>query len=106
TVPPNGLLIRFQRTVRPTLPYASVAPITATVWGEKIASSGFLAACSTSPDRFNPAFGSLTGRSPGPSYECTALDFVAARRVRCADHAFHRGKVRTADPTGSLYKQR
>ena len=39
TVPPNGLLIRFQRTVRPTLPYFSVAPMTATVLGAKIASS-------------------------------------------------------------------
>src|SRR5271157_3494986 len=40
TVPPNGLLIRFQRTARPTLPCFSVAPITATVRGAKIASSG------------------------------------------------------------------
>ena len=31
TVPPNGLLIRFHRIVRPTLPAFSVAPITATV---------------------------------------------------------------------------
>ena len=39
-MPPNGLLIRFQRTARPTLPCFSVAPITATVAGAKIASSG------------------------------------------------------------------
>ena len=40
TVPPNGLLIRFQRIVRPTLPGFSVAPMTATLRGAKIASSG------------------------------------------------------------------
>jgi hypothetical protein len=36
TVPPNRLLMRFQITVRPTLPAFSVAPITATVLGEKM----------------------------------------------------------------------
>ena len=35
TVPPKGLLIRFQRIVRPTLPAVSVAPMTATVFGAK-----------------------------------------------------------------------
>ena len=35
TVPPNGLLMRFHRMVRPTLPAFSVAPTTATVPGEK-----------------------------------------------------------------------
>ena len=39
TVPPNGLLTRFHMIVRPTLPGRSVAPITATVSGRKIASS-------------------------------------------------------------------
>ena len=48
TVPPNGLLIRFQRTMRPTLPGLSVAPITATVRGAKIASSGLRRVCRTS----------------------------------------------------------
>jgi hypothetical protein len=38
-VPPNGLLIRFQRIVRPTLSSFSDAPMTATVFGAKIASS-------------------------------------------------------------------
>src|SRR5437764_4143979 len=46
TVPPNGLDIRFQRIVRPTLPGVSVAPITATVWGEKNTFRGELF-CST-----------------------------------------------------------
>ena len=40
TVPPKGLLTRFQSRVRPTLPRASVAPITAILRGSKIASSG------------------------------------------------------------------
>jgi hypothetical protein len=40
TVPPKGLLMRFQRIVRPTLPVASVAPTTATVFGAKNTSSG------------------------------------------------------------------
>jgi hypothetical protein len=40
TVPPNGLLIRFHKMVRPTVPGRSVAPTTATVFGEKSASSG------------------------------------------------------------------
>jgi hypothetical protein len=39
TVPPNGLETRFHMIVRPTLPGRSVAPITATVSGRKIASS-------------------------------------------------------------------
>src|SRR5215211_5086199 len=39
TVPPNGLLTRFHMIVRPTLPGRSVAPITATVSGRKIASN-------------------------------------------------------------------
>ncbi len=39
TAPPNGLLIKFQRIVRPTLLTLSVAPMTATFFGEKIASS-------------------------------------------------------------------
>jgi len=40
TAPPNGLLTRFQRIVRPTLPAFSVAPMTATLRGAKIASRG------------------------------------------------------------------
>ncbi len=40
TVPPKGLLMRFQSTVRPTLPGVSVAPMTATERGRKMASSG------------------------------------------------------------------
>ncbi len=35
TVPPNGLLSRFQSNERPTLPGRSEAPITATLWGMK-----------------------------------------------------------------------
>jgi hypothetical protein len=35
TVPPKGLLMRFHRIVRPTLPTFSVAPITATFCGAK-----------------------------------------------------------------------
>src|SRR5688500_5922652 len=37
TVPPNDVLIRFHRIVRPTLPSRSVAPTTATLCGAKIA---------------------------------------------------------------------
>src|SRR3990172_5385148 len=40
TAPPNGLLIRFHRTVRPTLPFFSVAPMTATDRGRNSGSSG------------------------------------------------------------------
>jgi hypothetical protein len=40
TVPPNGLLIKFHKTVRPTLPNFSVAPIKATFFGAKNVSSG------------------------------------------------------------------
>ena len=48
TVPPKGLLIRFHRMVRPTLPWVSVAPMTATVLGAKMASSGWRVYCRTS----------------------------------------------------------
>ena len=41
TVPPKGVLMRFHRIVRPTLPGVSVAPITATFSGEKNTSSGW-----------------------------------------------------------------
>ena len=41
TVPPNGLVTRFQSTVRPTVPGFSVAPMTATVLGEKKTSRGW-----------------------------------------------------------------
>ena len=51
TVPPNGLLSRFQSSVRPTLLAVSVAPITATVDGEKIASSGCRSCRRTSCDK-------------------------------------------------------
>jgi hypothetical protein len=40
TVPPKGLLIKFHSSVRPTLSSFSVAPITATLRGLKIASNG------------------------------------------------------------------
>ena len=39
TLPANGPLIKFQKIDRPTLPVVSVAPITATVRGSKMASS-------------------------------------------------------------------
>lgn len=39
TVPPNGWVRTFHISVRPTVPGLSVAPITATRRGEKIASS-------------------------------------------------------------------
>src|SRR5215207_6919330 len=39
TVPPNGLLTRFHMIVRPTLPSRSLAPITATASGRKMASN-------------------------------------------------------------------
>src|SRR5437764_554645 len=42
TAPPNGLVTRFQRMVRPTLPAVSVAPITATFCGAKNTSRGEL----------------------------------------------------------------
>ncbi len=40
TMPPNGLLTRFQITLRPTLPGVSVAPITAIALGVKKTSIG------------------------------------------------------------------
>src|SRR5579859_3251767 len=41
TVPPKGWLIRFQSSVRPTLPAFSVAPITAMLFGSKMALRGW-----------------------------------------------------------------
>ena len=41
TVPPKGWLIRLRKMVRPTLPSVSDAPMTATLRGEKITSSGW-----------------------------------------------------------------
>ena len=41
TVPPKGLVIKFQSRFRPTLPGFSLAPMTATVLGAKMASNGF-----------------------------------------------------------------
>jgi hypothetical protein len=43
--------MRFQRTVRPTLPSFSVAPMTATEWGRKSGSRGWRVACRTSEAR-------------------------------------------------------
>ena len=40
TVPPNGFDTRFHMIVRPTLPGRSLAPMTATISGRKMASSG------------------------------------------------------------------
>src|SRR6266487_3731426 len=54
TVPPKGLEIRFQRMVRPTLPCVSVAPMTATFFGAKIASSGLASNLRTSAARSKP----------------------------------------------------
>jgi hypothetical protein len=50
TVPPNGLLSRFQRTERPTLPGRSDAPITATLLGRNNGSSGWLSERYTSEE--------------------------------------------------------
>src|SRR4028118_480717 len=68
TVPPNGLETRFHMIVRPTLPGRSVAPMTATVSGRKIASSEPPSyprtSCAGSPllvDRFMVAPSSLLG---------------------------------------------
>ena len=41
TAPPKGVLIRFHRVVRPTLPGFSVAPITAILLGLKKTSNGW-----------------------------------------------------------------
>jgi len=46
-VPPNVVEIRFHRMVRPTLPWRSVAPMTATLRGLNITSSGFFSIRST-----------------------------------------------------------
>jgi hypothetical protein len=48
TVPPKGFDTRFHIIVRPTLPGRSVAPMTATVSGRKMASSGSRSYPSTS----------------------------------------------------------
>src|SRR3954468_12913972 len=70
TVPPNGLVIRFQRTVRPTLPSRSVAPTTATLRGEKKPCSG----CRMSPrKRFADAspfssWATAASYRPGPDH--------------------------------------
>ena len=48
TAPPNEVATRFARTVRPTLPGVSVAPMTATDRGLKNGSSGCLARLNTS----------------------------------------------------------
>ena len=57
TVPPKGLLIRFHSTVRPTLPSFSVAPITATLFGAKMARSASRSKRSTSSVRSGPSAG-------------------------------------------------
>ncbi len=51
TVPPKGLVTRFQRIVRPTLPAFSVAPMTATLLGAKNTSKGRPSARTMSCDR-------------------------------------------------------
>ena len=56
TVPPNGVLIRFHSTVRPTLPGFSVAPIRATDSGSKKMSSGCFLGFKMSWAESPPAF--------------------------------------------------
>jgi hypothetical protein len=68
TVPPNGLLMRFQRMVRPTLPAFSVAPTTATVPGEKNGSRGLPPARRTSLARSRTrVVGAAVGEACGSS---------------------------------------
>src|SRR4028118_557945 len=87
TVPPNGLETRFHMIVRPTLPGRSVAPITATVSGRKIASSDPPSyprtSCAGSPllDRFIVAPLSLLGS------RFRVVDLVAYGRPRRAARA-------------------
>src|SRR5208283_5190334 len=73
TVPPNGLLIRFQRTARPTLPCLSVAPITATVRGAKIASSGSRS-ISGSPPESEDMVGAVKGIMKRDLLFCRSLE--------------------------------
>ena len=69
TVPPNGLLMRFQESVRPTLPSFSVAPTTATEVGLKKASRGLRAAPRTSLARSVRPVGRFTAAMlSGPVY--------------------------------------
>ena len=63
TVPPNGLPIRFQSTVRPTLPAFSLAPTTATDRGANSASSGLRRVYNTSCAWSTGGFGRLIRHS-------------------------------------------
>src|SRR5579883_92470 len=58
TVPPKGVLSRFQSTCLPTLPSRSEAPITATLFGLKMLSRG------RRSDRNRSCAGSITSFEP------------------------------------------
>jgi hypothetical protein len=75
-VPPKGLLIRFHSTVRPTLPSCSVAPITAMLFGAKIARSASRSKCSTSSVR--------SATSPGLGVADFGLIFFSASLMLCS----------------------
>src|SRR5215203_297560 len=82
TVPPNGLLTRFHMIVRPTLPSLSVAPITATVSGRKMASN-----CSRSYPRTSWAGSALLERFIGRSLRAYACRHGARLRQALCQHA-------------------
>ena len=71
TVPPNGLLIRLRKSVRPTLFGDSVAPMTATVEGAKIVFSVRLLDRRMSDD---------ASELPGSSVACMFFPFTACRQ--------------------------
>src|SRR5918994_1005292 len=92
TVPPNGLLTRFHMIVRPTLPSLSVAPITATVSGRKMASN-----CSRSYPRTSWAGSALLerfiGRSLRPCGLAFSFHFVPLCVMRGGELAYERCRV-------------
>src|SRR5687768_12257050 len=80
TAPPNGLLIRFHSTVLPTLPFLSVAPMTATERGRKSGSSGWRLERRTSD--------ALSGTSEVAACRM-AVVMVAAWQRQCVGRARH-----------------
>src|SRR5262249_18633546 len=95
TVPPNGLPIRFHRIDRPTLPAFSVAPITATARGAKIASSG---------ERGSDRGGGIASGGGGGIVGSLMGSFLkAVPRGRCASAGGARWRTRPEDRgSGSL----
>src|SRR5579863_8042528 len=85
TVPPKGLLIRFQSILRPTLPAFSVAPMTATDLGEKNTCKALNSAVDEMAIKYQ--LSGLSSRVPSKFVKSAkSINYVDALRVLCVSN--------------------